>query len=673
MKNLILGVLVLCSLAVSSVQGTPADTLVAEGRTFLEQKNLSAAKAKFADAIAADANHANANFFYAVTRLLSQVTTPAGTTFLDRLGFSPGSRDIYHWNSSVPKDEEGETVIPEEVTVAEFSAHLRNELLPEIIAANANLAKITDDEFQVSLTALETTSSAVTVDYADVLVLRAILHGLEYWSYTLNSWNLDVQLTSLKSVCGCGTVDAEWLLTDHPNLFTFATLADQVAGRAAFENLVTRYSQASHGLRERSGQDGFLFMLDEEMEKQEADFKQTLTDLKASLTTPTPLSVRQHITFDLSKHFSAVGAPRQYFPAFYYNAFYMGTFPDTSFGGMVQGLSMDTVANALHHVIAAEPWFGPLSFNGYVEPEDIEDEGYTKLTMKIYAPTPLFGVISSEDASFPGGYNDVDLLPVSESVSGAMRDHLYHASFPGRPSQQYFQISGYWGIVVMGTVVDINGNPVANAEVSFAGQTEEGEGEEPTETDPEGRFLLTSSKESQYPNTLFRLQVNHELGSFTTPRMFGATHVEKVIRLPFSTSVPAAANDMFANAKALTGLTITETGSTLGSSTEPGEPYHAGGEEVIDGRSLWWVWTAPSNLVIDIDTEGSNYDTILGVYTGTAVDDLEIIGQDDDAGEGVTSRVIFTAVAGTTYYIAVDGFAGDSGSFTLNLKEAEPQ
>ncbi len=226
MKKLFLGALILLGLALISLQASPADTLVTEGRTFLEQKNLSAAKAKFAAAVAADASHANANFFYAVTRLLSQATTPAGETFLTRLGFPAGGRDIYHWNSSVPDDEDGDTLIPEEVTVAEFSAHLRNEILPEVIAANANLSQITDDSFQVNLTALETTSSAVTVDYADVLVLRAILHGLEYWFYTLNSWNLDVQLTSLKSVCGCGTVDAEWLLSDHPNLFTFATLAD---------------------------------------------------------------------------------------------------------------------------------------------------------------------------------------------------------------------------------------------------------------------------------------------------------------------------------------------------------------------------------------------------------------------------------------------------------------
>ncbi len=664
MKKLFLGTLVLLGLALISVQASPADTLVSEGRTFLEQKNLSAAKAKFAAAVAADGNHANANFFYAVTRLLSQATTPAGETFLTRLGFPAGGRDIYHWNSSVPKDEDGETVIPEEVTVAEFSAHLRNEILPEVIGANANLAKITDDEFQVSLTALETTTSAVTVDYADVLVLRAILHGLEYWSYTLNSWNLDVQLTSLKSFCGCGTVDAEYLLRDYPNLFTFATLADQVAGRAAFENLVTRYSQASHGLRERSGQDGFLFMLDEEMEKQEEDFKQILNDLKASLTTPTTLSVRQHITFDMSKHFSAAGAPRQYFPAFYYNAFYMGTFPDNSFGGLVQGLSKDAVANALQHVIAAEPWFGPLSVNG------VDGEGATQLTMKIYTPSPLFWVYSSEDVKFESS-SPVDLAPASGSLSGSMRDYLYHVSVAGPVNQQFFQVSAFWGMVVMGTVVDVNGNPVADAEVSFAGQTGHGHGvgeeenEEYVITDSEGRFALYSERESQFPNTLYRLQVHHELGSYTTSRMFGGTQVDKTIRLPFSTSVPAAANDMFANAKVLSGLTAMESGSTSGSTRELDEPSHGFG----GAHSLWWVWTAPSNVRVKFDTSGSNFDTVMGVYTGNSLSNLEVVGQNDDGGVDLTSVVIFTAEVGTTYYIAIDGYSGESGSFFLNLAE----
>ncbi len=54
--------------------------------------------------------------------------------------------------------------------------------------------------------------------------------------------------------------------------------------------------------------------------------------------------------------------------------------------------------------------------------------------------------------------------------------------------------------------------------------------------------------------------------------------------------------------------------------------------------------------------EGSGFDTLLGVYTGTAVDCLTARAADDQSGAGDTSLLAFTTAAHTTYYIAVDGY-----------------
>jgi hypothetical protein len=40
---------------------------------------------------------------------------------------------------------------------------------------------------------------------------------------------------------------------------------------------------------------------------------------------------------------------------------------------------------------------------------------------------------------------------------------------------------------------------------------------------------------------------------------------------------------------------------------------------------------------------------------------------DDPAGHTLTSSLTFSAVAGTTYYFAVDGYHGATGNITLNL------
>jgi hypothetical protein len=122
------------------------------------------------------------------------------------------------------------------------------------------------------------------------------------------------------------------------------------------------------------------------------------------------------------------------------------------------------------------------------------------------------------------------------------------------------------------------------------------------------------------------------------------------------------ANDNFANAQAITGNSGGLSGSNLDATKESGEPNHGGNS---GGHSVWYRWQAPASGSASIDTLGSNFDTLLGVYTGSSVNALTTIGSNDDDG-GLTSRVPFNAVNGTVYYIAVDGFGGATGNISLN-------
>jgi subtilisin len=134
------------------------------------------------------------------------------------------------------------------------------------------------------------------------------------------------------------------------------------------------------------------------------------------------------------------------------------------------------------------------------------------------------------------------------------------------------------------------------------------------------------------------------------------------------------ANDDFASARELAGATT--NGSNQGATKEPGEPNHAGDD---GGKSVWFRWTPQASGTATIDTTGSSFDTLLGVYTGSAVDGLtQVVSNDDEdrANNVLTSKVSFEATAGTTYRIAVDGFNGGSGaeagSITLHLAGDTP-
>ena len=141
-------------------------------------------------------------------------------------------------------------------------------------------------------------------------------------------------------------------------------------------------------------------------------------------------------------------------------------------------------------------------------------------------------------------------------------------------------------------------------------------------------------------------------------------------------AVAQPSNNDFVNAWILTGAVVTTNGNSgepSDANKEAGEPNHAG---FNGGRSVWFNWTAPASGQIRIDTAGSDFNTLLAVYTGAAVNALTPVAANDNApGLGSSSLVEFLAAAGTTYRIAVDGhvmFGGGfqfpaSGPYVLNL------
>ncbi|MEC8512124.1 MAG: hypothetical protein VX015_08265, partial [Planctomycetota bacterium] len=61
-------------------------------------------------------------------------------------------------------------------------------------------------------------------------------------------------------------------------------------------------------------------------------------------------------------------------------------------------------------------------------------------------------------------------------------------------------------------------------------------------------------------------------------------------------------------------------------------------------------------------------DTGAAVWTGEC-GALTQVGCNDDGGDGLTSRLSFTASAGTTYYLQVGGWDGDSGDGVITISE----
>jgi hypothetical protein len=81
-----------------------------------------------------------------------------------------------------------------------------------------------------------------------------------------------------------------------------------------------------------------------------------------------------------------------------------------------------------------------------------------------------------------------------------------------------------------------------------------------------------------------------------------------------------------------------------------------------------WEWTAPESCAMVIDTFGSDFDTVLHLFTGRELESLTTVTSNDNVAGAMSSKVEFLATKGVTYQIMVNGRSlGRRGNIALNL------
>ncbi|MCB9760253.1 MAG: hypothetical protein H6739_10495 [Alphaproteobacteria bacterium] len=104
----------------------------------------------------------------------------------------------------------------------------------------------------------------------------------------------------------------------------------------------------------------------------------------------------------------------------------------------------------------------------------------------------------------------------------------------------------------------------------------------------------------------------------------------------------------------------TEGGSDLFPSSE-----ECGSSEDGSGNDYVFAWAAPDEGCWNINTDGSDFDTILRIVSSCDGEELDC---NDDSEFGLQSSITVPGVPGHTYLISVDGYgADDVGSFVVNI------
>ncbi len=131
------------------------------------------------------------------------------------------------------------------------------------------------------------------------------------------------------------------------------------------------------------------------------------------------------------------------------------------------------------------------------------------------------------------------------------------------------------------------------------------------------------------------------------------------------------ANDECTGATVITAIPFTDMVNTTTATSNPEDPSLSCNYDGArtDGNTVWYVWTPQDNVTVELSTDGSDYDTAHGIFTGDCGDLVAL----DCVDYGITDVLTFSAEANETYYIKVgeffDGAGGGNLVFTVVEKE----
>ena len=135
----------------------------------------------------------------------------------------------------------------------------------------------------------------------------------------------------------------------------------------------------------------------------------------------------------------------------------------------------------------------------------------------------------------------------------------------------------------------------------------------------------------------------------------------KTVEVNYLASDPP--NNHFFNAELLEGISGEVRADIREADKQTGEPLHAGNR---GGASVWYAFTPAEDGMLELEILRADFDTLLAVYTGEKVADLQHVASNDEAdpddpdqrGRSAISQAVR---AGVRYWIALDGYPDDLG------------
>jgi hypothetical protein len=154
-------------------------------------------------------------------------------------------------------------------------------------------------------------------------------------------------------------------------------------------------------------------------------------------------------------------------------------------------------------------------------------------------------------------------------------------------------------------------------------------------------------------------------GTSATTLYFTKTDLTEQVAVPISITTNRPGNDNCAGAPTITTSPYSYS-ADITQATTSGDPVPSCGNGSRE-KSVWFQYTPAYDGTVVADTIGTNFDTILSVWTG-ACGAVTAASCDDDSGGSLTSRISMAVSAGVPYKFMVSAYRGEGGTLRFHLQ-----
>ncbi len=260
LRNIASIALFLAGWLVCTASSQTASNWVAMGRAALVSNDILTANTDFSNAVAASSSNPDANFFYAFTRLAvlpCQTNPPVGPVaqLLTEYGVPTTGRNPWKWTADFQRNLFNQIVLPtNSPTEAVAMGVLTNTVQPQIVGALANLTHVPPNYTNVIGAELNMTTPHEVNYNIEVVLYQSALQAAQGVILTLNSYNLDANISALASNLDAGGFNLNAWLAAYPQVLTPTPAATtSLPPAAAFNTAMSEFEDGSTAVYAQRG------------------------------------------------------------------------------------------------------------------------------------------------------------------------------------------------------------------------------------------------------------------------------------------------------------------------------------------------------------------------------------------------------------------------------------